>query len=883
MLLRKIIFICLLLLSGTVFSQKSITGVAKDIDGNLIASASVTIEEIGKEAIIAYGITNSKGEYNIVFTSSEPNVDLKIKAFNHKSQIKRVANENQKYDFILEAEVIEIQEVKLKTQLITKRGDTISYNLKAFESKSDRTLSDVLKKIPGVDVSSEGLILYQGTAINKFYVNGKDLMEGAYGTVNNSLPKDDVLRVEVLENHQPVKMLQDKIISEQAAINIKLKKKVSMTGRGELGAGYGNSFLWNAKLTPMFFGQKNQWVINYKSNNFGESVENEDKILAFGNIWEGKRNQVSQKEWLAVENVSTPNIPEKRYLRNNVHYLSINLLTNPFKNKEWELKANSSYTNNELKNDSYSDIFYFQDNNYVVNKIANVFYTNKFKTEVILTKNSKKAFFKNISSFSRFWNISKATTQLNSYLGKERLESPTTSFQNSLSTIVPWKYKVINVKSYFNYQIDSQLLVVDPKDYVGILRDRINSSSIFQDFNIKSIQADHSANIGFSKNAWIFTPEIGLNYDFNYMTSNLYSINATNANPNDFLNDISYNYCSPYSSLDINYKKDAWMFYFKMPLNFNSISINDPFRNVSKNFYKTTFEPIVYTQYLFASFWKASLQSGISYKFGDIGNVYSGYILLDPLNLTRMNSNNPLQENINKNFNAKIEYRNPFNNFFFNIGNRYSHSKRNLIANSTVIYGVRQVDFEIFSNKSFTNVFSSEFGKYFPKLKTNSSITYGYTNIIDQQKYNGSLSDVDTRAQSIGFKINNSYFKWLSFDYNITYKGTKQYGFSNIGTINKMLVHKLNLFIYPLENHTIGFNWDQVNSKDLNSTYKNPFYDISYQFTYLKKKIDFEFKWSNITNRSVFETYNLNSLYESYSRIQLRPSQVVFVVKFNFN
>lgn len=883
MLLKKIIFICLLLFSGAVLSQKNITGVAKDIDGNLIASASVTIEEIGKETIIAYGITNSKGEYNITFTSSESNVNLKIKAFNYKSQVKHVANESQKHDFILEAEVIEIQEIKLKTQLITKRGDTISYNLKSFENKSDRTLSDVLKKIPGVDVSPEGLILYQGTAINKFYVNGKDLMEGAYGTINNSLPKDDVLRVEVLENHQPVKMLQDKIISEQAAINIKLKKKVSMTGRAELGSGYGDTFLWNAKLTPMFFGQKNQWVINYKSNNFGESVENEDKILAFGNVWEGKRNQVTQKEWLTLETFNMPNIPEKRYLRNNVHYLSINLLTNPFKNKEWELKANSNYTNNEVKNDSYSDILYFQDNNYVVNKIANIFYTNKFKTEVILTKNSKSTFFKNTSSFSRFWNIGKATTQLNSYVGKERLESPTLSFQNSLSAIIPWKYKMINVKSYFNYQTDNQLLNVDPKDYVGILRDRISSSSIFQDFNIKSIQVDQSANIGFSKNAWTFTPEVGLNYDFNYMNSNIYSIDVTQANPNDFLNDVSYNYYNPYSSLDINYKKDSWMFYFKMPLNFNYININDSYRDTSRLFSKITFEPIIYAQYLFASFWKTSLQSGINYKFGDISNIYSGNILLNPLNLTRMNSDNPLKENNNKNINVKIEYRNPFNNFFFNIGNRYSHSRRNLIANSTVINGAKQIDFEIFSNRNLTNAFVSEFGKYFPKLKTNSSISYGYTNSNDQQKYNGSLSDVETRVQSIGFKINNSYFKWLSFDYNVTYRETKQFGFSNIETINKMLVHKLNLFIYPLENHTVGFNWDQINSKDLISTYKNPFYDISYQFTYVKKKIDFELKWSNITNRSMFETYNLNSLYESYSRIQLRPRQITFVVKFNFN
>ena len=105
-------------------------------------------------------------------------------------------------------------------------------------------------------------------------------MEGGYGTINNSLPKDAVQKVEVMENHQPVKILQDKVPSENAAINVKLKNTVTMTGRGEVGTGFGEPWLWNVKLTPRFFGQKNQWVINYKTNNNGETVEKEGNILS---------------------------------------------------------------------------------------------------------------------------------------------------------------------------------------------------------------------------------------------------------------------------------------------------------------------------------------------------------------------------------------------------------------------------------------------------------------------------------------------------------------------------------------------------------------------------------------------------------------------------
>ncbi len=48
--------------------------------------------------------------------------------------------------FTLEGTSYRNKRRKLKTKLVTKRGDTISYDLKSFESKTDRTLADVLKK-----------------------------------------------------------------------------------------------------------------------------------------------------------------------------------------------------------------------------------------------------------------------------------------------------------------------------------------------------------------------------------------------------------------------------------------------------------------------------------------------------------------------------------------------------------------------------------------------------------------------------------------------------------------------------------------------------------------------------------------------------------------
>ena len=91
--------------------------------------------------------------------------------------------------------------------------------------------------MPGIEVETGGQILYQGMPINKFYVEGLDLMESRYTLVSKNLPKGSVTTVEILENHQPMRMLQDKVVSQQAALNLKIKKGVSTTGTASLAAG----------------------------------------------------------------------------------------------------------------------------------------------------------------------------------------------------------------------------------------------------------------------------------------------------------------------------------------------------------------------------------------------------------------------------------------------------------------------------------------------------------------------------------------------------------------------------------------------------------------------------------------------------------------------
>ena len=901
--MKKIASLAFLLIFTTlIFAQKTISGKVYGEDKKPLPSASVTIEEIGKNAILSYAITDSKGNYSVTFTSKDAKVNVKVKAFNYKTTINQYDNATQTLNFTLEEQATEIKEVKLKTKLVTKRGDTISYDLKSFESKADRTLADVLKKMPGVEVNKDGSILYQGEPINKFYVNGKDLMEGGYGTINNSLPKDAVQKVEIMENHQPVKILQNKVASENAAINVKLKNSVTMTGRGEVSLGVAPS-LWNLKLSPMLFTPKVQWVLNYKTNNIGDQVERENQIMAFGNRFEGVRRNFSENSWLNVENAATPtNIPVNRYLFNNVHYLSANLLTSL--SKDWEFKANTSYTNNAIDRESVVNTYNANGNLTNRTSIANNFYTNQAKGEIIFSKNANKSFFKNTTTYNGLWNTDVAKT-VNVINSDQRNKTPSNNFQNSLSAIIPWKEKLVNVMSFISYRDDKQDLFINPAKYVPSLQTEAqNSDMIHQFLNLKTLETIHSASVGFSKNSWTFTPEVGVNYTTNKLITDLNG--ETSGGVQNFginyENNLKFKSLKPYAQMMANFKKGGFEANLTFPVNFNNITATDS-QSLDKSLNKVTYEPRLFARYDLTSFWKISAFSGISNSFGTINDIYSGKILLSTNNLSTKDTD--IQQSTSKFVGSALEYRNPLNNIFFNVRYNFNDRSNNISYRNFLNISTQQLTVKGYNleNVGNSNSIRTELGKYFPKFKTNASVGYSYSLGKSQQLQailittsddisnfppptEADFQNVKSNNQGITFKFNNNYFSWLSVDYNasLTFVKSEIFGTKYTKNTSKNFNHTLSTYLYPIKDHTIGFTWDELQFQNAGETKKNSFYDISYQYSLVQEKMDIELKVVNIANTNVFEDIRFDSQLNQVRQtsVNIRPRQVLLTVKFNF-
>jgi len=314
-----------LALSNMAFSQVTISGKLTNEAGNTISGASITISKKGTDNIIAYDISNDKGMYSISIPATETEVDIQVRSIGFVTVTKTIFAQTQTLNFTLKEKVVELEEVIIKNSPISRKGDTINYQVSSFAKEQDRSIADVLKRMPGIEVLSDGKILYQGKPINKYYIEGLDLLEGKYNLANENLPYKEVSKVQVLENHQPVKILDSLQFSDNAALNIKLKNSYAFTGQAEIGTGF-SPMLWDANITPMLFTKKQQMLVSYQTNNVGKNVSAQIKTLTIENLLEQFENNSEKQDWLSIMQLSNPGFSEKRWLDNNVHLISGNYL-----------------------------------------------------------------------------------------------------------------------------------------------------------------------------------------------------------------------------------------------------------------------------------------------------------------------------------------------------------------------------------------------------------------------------------------------------------------------------------------------------------------------------------------------------------------------------
>lgn len=162
---------CVVLLSQTVIKGN----VAEAISGESIVGANVMVKN-QKGSLMGFSSSDEKGSFSIKVTGPLDNLTINATMLGYKPYFAKLENGTIPITILMEEGALELQEVVVKADRIRENGDTITYSVGSFAQKQDRTIGDVLKRMPGIDVANNGKIQYQGTDINKFYIEGNDLL-----------------------------------------------------------------------------------------------------------------------------------------------------------------------------------------------------------------------------------------------------------------------------------------------------------------------------------------------------------------------------------------------------------------------------------------------------------------------------------------------------------------------------------------------------------------------------------------------------------------------------------------------------------------------------------------------------------------------------------
>jgi hypothetical protein len=153
------------------------------------------------------------------------------------------------------------------TEVVIK-NDTVEYNADAFRVVEGAMLEELLKKMPGVEVGTDGTVTINGKQIKKILVDGKEFFSDDPKVASKNLPAKMVEKVQTYDKRSDMAMMTGFDDSdEEAVINLTIRPGMKEGTFGNAFAGYGSRERYEANLMVNRFINNNQYSLIGGINN----------------------------------------------------------------------------------------------------------------------------------------------------------------------------------------------------------------------------------------------------------------------------------------------------------------------------------------------------------------------------------------------------------------------------------------------------------------------------------------------------------------------------------------------------------------------------------------------------------------------------------------
>ncbi len=840
---RVITYLIFLFFAVSAEAQVNVSGTVVDKDSNEPLTGASVIVKGADGKIKKYATSKGNGG----FAMSLPSVTgcrLEVSMMSFAKKTIPLDSVSFPLTVQLEPGTTLLKEVTVKADRIREQGDTITYNVGSFAQQQDRSIGDVLKRMPGINVENSGKIQYQGEDINKFYIEGSDLLGGKYGIATNGISHEDVGAVEVMENHQPMQVLSGISFSDKAAINLKLKNKAKATWsfHGDAGGGYSwqpDGAIWDGELFAMAVMPNFQNITTFKTNNIGEDLS------AQATDFFASRRGTDLSRYVGVSLPGVPNLSRKRTLFNRSALVSTNAL---WKLGRGEFKTQIDYSFNRITAEAANVTTYFlNDGNRVVTEDRNgVDRSHSLSGKFIYELNQKTAFINNTLKTNIDWDDVR--------LGV------TGSLSNNQTASLPDYYVGNDFKIIKRFNGKHLVTFISKNEWESLpqtLSVSINDGTMRQHVKDHAFYTHESAAYAFSVKGITISLEGGVKGYFRSLNTELPDM--PEEIPGETTNVLNTNYFTVYATPKFEYWVKRVNFTLNAPVSFAHYTFDKALANRSEAY----FSPSLSMNWKPNNRFEMSVSGGTGRSPMDLNMIQPGYV---------MTNYRSFQRGVDDFYNSSSQ----------RVSGRlsYKHTRRGLFANAFVMqswshnpYTLAQQlygDYVVYSYTSAKSdgqmlMASGNIGKTLDFMRgsanINGSFSRNESHLISE---NSSVNSVGT-SWSAGAKINGSPLRWLSFDYRFEWASSRM----SMNGINASwlgnMENELLLNIMPHKKWEWHISGEHYRNELTSDQFKNVFLLDTKLIYKLNKRLELSASLNNIFNQRTYNytTYNQLTSFES--------------------
>ncbi|MGN0283347.1 MAG: TonB-dependent receptor [Segatella copri] len=271
---RSILMMLLVFVTMASFAQdRLITGVITDRDTKDPVE-QVTIQLLKTDSTYVSGaISNEKGLFHLNAPANGKYL-LKISSVGYKTTVKRVQIADDKNlamgNVVLGADAIMLKGavVTAMAQKVNLKEDTFVYNSAAYRTPEGSVVEELVKRLPGAEVSDDGTIKINGKEVKKILVDGKEFMTGDTKTALKNLPTSIIDKIKAYDEKSDLsKVTGIDDGEEQTVLDFGVKKGMNKGLISNIDLGVGNESRYSMRGMGGYFNNNNRFMLFANANN----------------------------------------------------------------------------------------------------------------------------------------------------------------------------------------------------------------------------------------------------------------------------------------------------------------------------------------------------------------------------------------------------------------------------------------------------------------------------------------------------------------------------------------------------------------------------------------------------------------------------------------